>query len=87
MQAEVADNVDFQGRLAMYKPWGDSSGVQVFNGQSNSLNIDGTTTHVPNCDILRVDRAYFDWNNIGGLPAVPVHRPPSVDGRAPAQPA
>jgi len=66
MQADVADNVSFTGRLAMYKTWGDSTGVQVFNGQSNSFNIDGNTAGVPNSDILRVERAYFDWKNIGG---------------------
>jgi len=64
MNAKVAENVDFQGRLTMYKPWGDSSGVQVFNGQSNSLNIDGSSGRYPNSDILRVERAYFNWRNI-----------------------
>ena len=64
MNAKVAENVDFQGRLTMYKPWGDSSGVQVFNGQSNSLNIDGTSGRYPNSDILRVERAYFNWRHI-----------------------
>jgi hypothetical protein len=64
--AKVADNVSFTGRLSMYKVFGDSTGVQVFNGQPTSLNIDGTTTGVPNSDQLRVERAYFSWNNIGG---------------------
>jgi Protein of unknown function (DUF3373) len=66
MKAKVADNVTFNGRLAMYKPWGDSSGVQVFNGQPNSIGIDGTGSSVPNSDVLRVDRAHFDWKNIAG---------------------
>ena len=57
MKAEVADDVGFAGRLAMYKPWGESTGVQVFNGQPNSINIDGTTATVPNSDILRVESA------------------------------
>ncbi|MCI0442191.1 DUF3373 domain-containing protein [bacterium] len=65
MKADIADNLSFQGRMAMYKAWGDSTGVQVFNGQANSINIDGTTTSVPNSDIVRIDRAYFDWNHIG----------------------
>lgn len=65
MKADIAENLSFQGRLAMYKAWGDSTGVQVFNGQANSINIDGTTTSVPNSDIVRIDRAYFDWNHIG----------------------
>lgn len=63
--AKVADNVSFAGRLSMYKVFGDSTGVQVFNGQPNTLNIDGTTGGVPNSDQVRVERAYFSWNNIG----------------------
>jgi hypothetical protein len=66
IDAKVADNVSFTGRLSMYKVFGDSTGVQVFNGQPNTLNTDGTTTGVPNSDQLRVERAYFSWNNIGG---------------------
>jgi hypothetical protein len=66
MKAEVSEHVKFAGRLSMYKTFGDATGVQVFNGQSNSINIDGTTASVPNSDILRVERAYVNWNNIGG---------------------
>jgi hypothetical protein len=81
MDAKVADNVTFAGRLAMYKVWGDSTGVQVFNGQASSLNIDGTTATVPNSDILRVERAYFSWNKIGGSPLyVSIGRRPSTGG-------
>jgi hypothetical protein len=64
--AKVSENVSFEGRLSMYKAFGDSTGVQVFNGQPNSLAMDGTNAGVPNSDILRVERAYFSWNNIGG---------------------
>ncbi|MCI0619195.1 DUF3373 family protein [bacterium] len=64
MKADIMENLSFQGRLAMYKAWGDSTGVQVFNGQANSINIDGTTTTVPNSDIIRIDRAFFDWNHV-----------------------
>jgi hypothetical protein len=81
IDAEVADNVKFTGRLSMYKTWGDSTGVQVFNGQANSFNIDGNTTSVPNSDVLRVDRAYFDWTNIGGSQAyLSIGRRPSTGG-------
>jgi hypothetical protein len=66
MNADVKKNVSFTGRLTMYKTWGDSTGVQVFNGFSNSFSIDGTGSSVPNSDILRVERAYFDWRDIGG---------------------
>jgi hypothetical protein len=64
--AKVADNITFTGRLTMYKVFGDSTGAQVFNGQTNSMTMDGTTSGVPSGDFLRVERAYFSWNNIGG---------------------
>jgi hypothetical protein len=59
----VSDSVDFAGRLSMYKAWGDSTGVQTFNGFPTSINIDGTTSSVPNSDILRVERAYSTWHS------------------------
>jgi TorA maturation chaperone TorD len=81
IDAEVAENVKFTGRLSMYKTWGDSTGVQVFNGQSNSFNIDGNTTGIPNSDILRVERAYFDWTRIGGTGLyLSIGRRPSAGG-------
>ncbi len=66
VETDVAENMHFTARLSMYKAFGDSTGVQVFNGQPNSLNIDGTTAGVPNSDQVRVERAYFTWNQIGG---------------------
>ncbi len=81
IDAKVADNVSFQGRLSMYKVWGDSTGVQIFNGQSNSFAIDGNTVGVPNSDILRVERAFFTWKNIGGAPIyLSIGRRPSTNG-------
>jgi uncharacterized protein DUF3373 len=79
--AKISDNMSFTGRLSMYKVFGDSTGVQTFNGQPTSLNIDGTTTGVPNSDQIRVDRAYFSWNNIGGSKAyLSIGRRPSTGG-------
>jgi len=79
--AKVADNVTFTGRLSMYKVFGDSTGVQVFNGQPNTLNVDGTSTAVPNSDQLRVERAYFSWNEIGGSRLyLSIGRRPSTEG-------
>jgi hypothetical protein len=81
VQADVAEDVKFDGRLAMYKTWGDSTGVQVFNGQPTSINWDGTTASVPNSDVLRVERAYFTWSDIAGLPAyLSIGRRPSTGG-------
>ncbi len=79
--AKVSDNISFTGRLSMYKVFGDSTGVQVFNGQPNSLNTDGTTVGVPNSDQVRVERAYFSWNRIGGSKLyLSVGRRPSTEG-------
>jgi hypothetical protein len=81
IQAQVAKDVSFDGRLSMYKVWGDSTGAQVFNGQPTSINVDGTTATVPNSDILRVERAYFNWKNIGGAPIyLSIGRRPSTNG-------
>jgi len=81
MDSDLGDNISFSGRLSMYKVFGDSTGVQVFNGQPTSLNVDGTTTGVPNSDIVRVERAYFNWSNIGGLPFyLSIGRRPSTGG-------
>ncbi|MBI3281504.1 MAG: DUF3373 family protein [Acidobacteria bacterium] len=81
LDSRLAENVSVTARLSMYKVFGDSTGVQVFNGQPNTLNIDGTTSGVPNSDILRVDRAYFTWNKIGNSPFfLSIGRRPSTEG-------
>lgn len=82
MNADVAENVSFYGRLAMYKVWGDSSGVQVFNGQPTSINWDGTQTTYPNSDdLIHVDRAYFTWSEIAGTGGfLSIGRRPSTAG-------
>lgn len=78
---EVAENVSVTARLSMYKVFGDSTGVQVFNGQPNTFNIDGTTSRVPTGDMLRVERAFFSWNNIGGSKMyLSIGRRPSTEG-------
>ena len=81
LDSRINDDLSVTARLSMYKAWGDSTGVQVFNGQPSSLNIDGTTAGVPNSDMLRVERAYFTWNHVGGSPLyISVGRRPSTDG-------
>jgi len=81
MEAKVAKDVDFAGRLTMYKVFGDSTGVQVFNGQPNSINIDGTTVGIPHSDLIHVERAYFTWKDIGGAPFyLSIGRRPSTGG-------
>jgi hypothetical protein len=82
MKANVGENVSFYGRLAMYKIWGDSTGVQVFNGQPTSINWDGTQSTYPNSDdMIHLDRAYFTWSKIAGTDAfLSVGRRPSTGG-------
>ena len=81
LNAKVSDNVTVDARLSMYKVFGDSTGVQMFNGQANTLAIDGTTAGVPNGDMVRVERAFFNWTNIGGSKLYfSIGRRPSTDG-------
>ncbi len=81
INASVAKNITFTGRLSMYKTWGDATGVQVFNGQSNSFIIDGNSSSVPNGDFLRVERAYFTWTDLFHAPLyLSVGRRPSTNG-------
>lgn len=81
LDSDVAENMHFSARLSMYKVFGDSTGIQVFNGQPTSMNVDGTTVGVPNSDQLRVERAYFSWNKIGGSKFfLSIGRRPSTSG-------
>ena len=65
LKAKVWDNVSFAGRLSMFKNWGDSTGVQVFDSW-RSFTMDGTSSGNTSGDWLRVERAYFDWKKING---------------------
>ncbi|HNU08119.1 MAG TPA: DUF3373 family protein, partial [Pyrinomonadaceae bacterium] len=57
------------------------TGVQVFNGQPTSFNVDGTTAGVPNSDQVRVERAYFSWDKIGNSKFfLSIGRRPSTSG-------
>jgi hypothetical protein len=79
--AEVADDVSFTGRLSMYKPWGASTQTLMFNGQPNTLNTDANWPGVPGDATLKVDRAYFTWNNLAGKPVyLSLGRRPSTEG-------
>ena len=81
LDSKINDDLSVTARLSMYKAFGDSTGVQVFDGQPSTMNIDGTTAGVPNSDMLRVERAYFTWNHVGGSPLyLSIGRRPSTDG-------
>ncbi len=95
LRAQATENVEFKGRLAMYKAWGMQSDpvdeqYNAGNGGgpfmlSSMSGMDGATTRQPQDNVLRVDRAFVNWNNIGGLPIwFSIGRRPTSDG-PPAQ--
>lgn len=76
MRVGVTENVEFKGRLAMYKYWG-----QEFTSQNLAWYEDGSTTRTPADNALRVDRAFVNYNNIGGAPIwFSIGRRPTTDG-------
>jgi len=81
MRVGVTENVDFKGRLAMYKTWGNESAFTDNSGKMFPL-FDGNVTRTPTGDsALYVDRAYVNWNNIAGLPIwFSIGRRPTTDG-------
>jgi hypothetical protein len=80
MRVGVTEDVEFKGRLAMYKVWGMQSAM---NDDSNTAwpQFDGNSTRTPSDNALRVDRAYVNFNNIGGAPVwFSIGRRPTTDG-------
>jgi len=92
MRVKATENVEFKGRLAMYKAWGMQNNpvdYTLMGGpsflSSAMTGFDGATTRQPSDSVLRVDRAFVNWNNIGGLPMwFSIGRRPTSDG-PPAQ--
>lgn len=82
MRVKATEDVEFKGRLAMYKAWG----MQETPDEVGGMPIfDGNTTRTPNDSALYVDRAFVNWNNIGGAPVwFSIGRRPTSDG-PPAQ--
>ena len=84
LKVQATENMGFKGRLAMYKTWGMESNPAAPNGSPftlNSFNWDGNSTRQPFDNILRVDRAFFNWTNIGGQPIwLSIGRRPTTDG-------
>ncbi len=65
MKADIASNMNFSGRLAMYKNWGDSTSTNVFDSW-DAFAMDGTSSGKTSGDLLKVERAFFNWKDIGG---------------------
>ncbi|PIE59114.1 MAG: hypothetical protein CSA32_05705 [Desulfobulbus propionicus] len=79
MRVKATENVEFKGRLAMYKAWGmQSTPTDLAGGYPI---FDGNATRTPSDSALYVDRAFVNWNNIGGLPMwFSIGRRPTSDG-------
>lgn len=74
MDAEIAKNLFFTGRLTVYKNFADSD--------SNALLGDANRAHLTDDSTVKLDRAYIDWIP-AGLPvplAVTFGRHPSSEG-------
>jgi len=86
MRAKAMENLEFKARLAMYKIWGmQSNAVDPGTGGGpfmlSSLAFDGSSSRQPKDSVLRVDRAYMNWNAIGGSPFwFSIGRRPVTDG-------
>ena len=82
MKAKVNDQLSFDGRLAAYKVFSDSTGVKVNQGNLGDVTLDGNTTSLPHGDTIRLERAYFNYRKDWGR--VPTNfslgRRPGTDG-------
>ncbi len=83
MYAPIIENVEFAGRLAMFKAWGmqntpsDQAGF-FFGGYPA---IDGNSGRLLSDNKLLVDRAIVNWNNVGGSNFwFSIGRRPTTDG-------
>lgn len=94
MRVKATEDLEFKARLAMYKSWGMMNNPVDYtynNGMGggyamlSSLSFDGSSTRQPTDNALRVDRAFMNWNAIGGTPVwFSIGRRPTSDG-PPAQ--
>ncbi len=90
MRVKASENIEVKARVVGYKTWGlqssqfgdeyDSDSVYspyFLNGRS----FDGTVGRQAEGSTLYLDRAFMNWNNIGGLPVwFSIGRRPTTDG-------
>lgn len=82
MYAKAQDNVEFVGRLAMFKAWGMQTPPDVDGGFFGGFPaIDGNSGRRLDDNKLLVDRAIVNWNNIGDSNFwFSIGRRPTTDG-------
>ncbi|SDP22169.1 DUF3373 family protein [Desulforhopalus singaporensis] len=81
MRVKATENVEFKGRMVMYKTWGNQS---AFTSEGDPMYpvFDGNVTRTPIHDsAVYMDRAFVNWNNIAGIPMwFSIGRRPTTDG-------
>lgn len=82
MKAKLSNTLSFAGRLAAYKVWGDSTGVNFNHGSMSDISLDGTSASQPRGDVIHLERAYMNYKSaIGSIPFnFSLGRRPSTDG-------
>ncbi len=82
MKAKVNNSLSFDGRLATYKAWGDSTGIKTNSGSLGDVTLDGNTSSIPHGDTIHLERAYFLYSkDMGDVPiSFSLGRRPSTDG-------
>ncbi|WP_461833567.1 DUF3373 family protein [Desulfothermus sp.] len=63
MDSTVNEHLRFAGRMAVYKVWGDSVGINVNRGGMHDITLDGTESSNPHGDDVKLERAYFVYHN------------------------
>ncbi|MBI5550363.1 MAG: DUF3373 family protein [Desulfobacterales bacterium] len=82
MKSKINSQLSFAGRLAAYKVFGDSTGVEFNHGSLGDVTFDGNTSSLPHGDTIRLERAYFNY--LFATETVPINlsvgRRPSTEG-------
>lgn len=88
-KVKATEDVDFTGRLAMYKIWGQQTPAPLATNYGepygfmpqNATLFDGNTSYKPADSALKVDRAFMNWYEPWGFPGIiSVGRRPSAGG-------
>jgi hypothetical protein len=93
MRVKATENIEIKARAVAYKFWGnqtnqngetDEFGTHVTDANPyflNSRSFDGTVGRQPSDSSIVLDRAFMNWNNIGGVPVwFSIGRRPTTDG-------
>lgn len=84
IKANATEDIQVKARLLMYKVWGHETMAPVqgsYFADRGFGPFDGTVTHVPSDNALRVDTAYATWSNIADAPVwFSIGRRPSTGG-------